>query len=189
MPFFLAPLVAAGAAGTGLGANWLSGGKNPGAYATGNFDLASGAARKTIEDYEKGLKAGERTAYDEAVKRGTEARERAKLLELQQQAGPHLAATEVKAMPYFLRQGEGPMLYSGADRGTGYGAALEEAIQRGERTTPEQQITLGAKGTPTGIANEQAPRFRPLYTGTSLLPADILHGQAGAQAQQMSQGK
>lgn len=173
------------------GMGFLMGGKGGGekgtAYATGEFDIPSANARRFLEDYLKTSTSEQKRAFQEQVARGIENREAVKKMENARLAGPHLQATSVKALPQFLT-GSSPQLVSGADRGTLHGAALQDAIGRGESSVPRIEVPLGAKGTPTGIAAESIPKFAP--TNFQILtPADQLHAGAQMAANQMNQPK
>lgn len=157
------------------------------AYANNQMDLQTYGARKYLTDFMKTSQADQKRAYKDAVQRGIENRTNAKLLENSRLIGPKLDASEVKSVPAFLRSGErGPLMYSGADRGTDYGKALDAAMKKGETTTGEIENKLGAKGSSRGLANEAIPKFVSSYSNNFLTPEAQLNAQAQMQAQAMN---
>lgn len=160
------------------------GGGGPSYYATGP-DQQTTAARsyltKTLGDW---ANAGNKT-YKDNIAQGKQNLEQAKLLENSRLIGPHLAATNVKAVPGFLGGGG---LYSGADRGTDYGKALEGAIAQGKTETPEIKNELGAKGTPRGIGNYIVPKQPAGIKASDIMtPMSALLQDAQNRAGQMTQ--
>lgn len=161
--------------------------KGGSAYATGEFDLASDKSRRELVDFFQSSEDARRDDFDRQIARGMENRKAAKEQELKASFGPRLEATEANRLPGFLAD-KAPKLVSGADRGTRYGAALEGAIARGERSVPEMKMEVGAKGSPDGIKAENVPLYQS-RDFDPLTPAYLLHGQAQMQANQMNQPK
>lgn len=173
----------------GLGPSGKMGGKkNAGAYATGEFDVPSFQARQDIQDFMRSSEEQQQKDYAASVARGIENRKTAKDQENKAIFGPKLDATEINKVPGFLSN-FAPKYASGADRGTLYGRALENAMREGKTSTEKMDESVGPKGSPTGLRNEAIPAFQPRQTFDPLTPAYILHAGAANMANQQNQKK
>lgn len=164
------------------------GGQQGTAYAANEFDIASAQARNDIEKYMRGTQAMQKQDYQDQIQRGIQERVATKMMENARKVGPNLKGTEVRGMPAWMKP-SGPLNYSGADRGTLHGAALEDALKEGKMSTPEIKVELGAKGSPTGLAEEAIPKFQNKFLIDPLTPAAQLHAGAQMQAQAMNKPK
>lgn len=172
----------------GLGPSGKMGGKKGTSYATGEFDVPSYQARQDIMDFMRSSEDQQRKDYESSIARGIENRKVAKEQENKAIFGPKLDATEVNKLPGFLAN-FAPKNVSGADRGTLYGRALEDAMRQGKTSVDKMDEGLGAKGSATGLRNESIPQFSPRQTFDPLTPAYILHAGAANAAQQANSKK
>lgn len=171
--------------GLGIGGK---GGQQGSAYATGEFDVPSFQARQDIQDFMRSSEENQRKDFESSIARGIENRKAAKEQENKAIFGPKLDATEVNKVPGFLAS-MAPKFASGADRGTLYGKALENAMREGKTSVDKMDEGIGAKGSATGLRNEAIPQFQAQQRFDPLTPANILHAGAANMVQGMNNKK